>query len=269
MADGWSAIGVFALGGIGWLVASFVGQPFRRFFDLRNEVIHKGVLYANVRAAQQARADGTVEPVDLGEGDLTRLREAEEAFRDLAARMRAFALNEPLAVWLVSLWQFNPMVASTALLSVSNTLNSYGGERAAAKSKLENTLGFRIETVGSHGGGKMAKKMTGVRALCAGLGLVAIGVGGLTVAWIDREAAQVVGATLLGFIIGMLVGFFAQEAKEWTRSAMTASIAVLTGAGALTLLRYGAPDPHGVWFYPVGLVIGFGVGTIWDAIDPP
>jgi tetrahydromethanopterin S-methyltransferase subunit C len=96
-----------------------------------------------------------------------------------------------------------------------------------------------------------------------------IGLGGLAAGLISRDAIPALGATLLGFIIGMLVGFFAQEAKEWTRSAMTGSVAVLTGAGALALLRYGAPDPNGVWFYPVGLVIGFGFGTIWDVIDPP
>jgi hypothetical protein len=38
MTSVWSAIGVFALGGVGWIVTSFVGQPFRRFFDRRNEV---------------------------------------------------------------------------------------------------------------------------------------------------------------------------------------------------------------------------------------
>lgn len=118
-------------------------------------------------------------------------------------------------------------------------------------------------------GDEMAKKETRARALWFGLGLVLIGSCGLALAWIDRDSLPAVGATLLGFIIGMIVGFFAQEAKEWTRSAMTASAAVLTGAGAMALLRYGAPEPQGVWFYPVGLVLGFGFGTIWDAIDPP
>jgi hypothetical protein len=145
MTDVWSAVGVFALGGVGWIVTSFVGQPFRGFFDLRNEVIHKNVLYANVRAAQQARADGTMEPVDLDKEELARLREAENTFRDLAARMRAFALNERFAVWLVRSWGFNPLIASMALLAVSNTLHSYGGDRAAAKSQLERVLRFKTD----------------------------------------------------------------------------------------------------------------------------
>jgi tetrahydromethanopterin S-methyltransferase subunit C len=114
----------------------------------------------------------------------------------------------------------------------------------------------------------MGKKVAGTRALGFGIVLVLVGLVGLAIGWISRDNIPAVGATLLGLIIGMLVGFFAQEAKEWTRAAMTASVAVLTGAGTLALLRYGAPDQHDVWFYPVGLVIGFGFGTIWDAVDP-
>jgi hypothetical protein len=71
------------------------------------------------------------------------LREAKDAFRDLAARMRAFALNEHLAVWLVRLWRYDPWEASVALLGVSNTLHKKGGSRANAKSNLERALGFR------------------------------------------------------------------------------------------------------------------------------
>jgi hypothetical protein len=92
-------------------------------------------------------------------------------------------------------------------------------------------------------GSKMAKKTTGRRALWFGLGLVLIGLGGpgcLVVGLISRDTIPALGAALLGFITGMLVGFFAQGAKEWTGSAMTGSVAVLTDAGAQALLRYGA-----------------------------
>ncbi|MHC2432751.1 hypothetical protein [Bradyrhizobium sp. USDA 4451] len=145
MAEVWGAVGVFALGGVGWVVTSFVGQPFRHFFDLRNEVIHKSVLYDNVRAAQKTGTDDKIEHVSLNKDEITRLREAQDTFRDLAARMRAFALNEPFAVQLVSLWAFDPMAASTAILAVSNTLHQYGRDRAAAKSKLEAVLRFRTD----------------------------------------------------------------------------------------------------------------------------
>ena len=84
------------------------------------------------------------------------------------------------------------------------------------------------------------------------------GIAALVFEWFNRDAVAIVGAVLLGFVIGMLVGFFVQEAKEWTRQAMTASVAVIASAGVLALLRYAAPDPHDVWFYPAGLVIGYG-----------
>lgn len=108
-----------------------------------------------------------------------------------------------------------------------------------------------------------------LHARCFGIVLLVIGIGSLAVAWSVKDAVPVVGATLLGFIVGMLVGFFAQETEEWSRSAMTASVAVLAGAGTLALLHYGAAfDPQGIWFYPIGLVVGFGFGTVWVAADP-
>ena len=51
----------------------------------------------------------------------------------------------PFAVRLVSLWKFNPMTASTDLLAVSNTLRSYGMDRASAKKRLEDELRFRTD----------------------------------------------------------------------------------------------------------------------------
>ena len=146
MSDVWSTVGVFLLGGVGWGVTSFGGGPFRRFFDLRSEVIHKAVLYANVAASYHEEAGSLVRrPVEISEGDRARLREAEDTFRDLAARMRAFALNEPFAVRLVWLWRYDPMQASICLLEVSNTIDTSGGTQFAAKGALEKSLHFRTE----------------------------------------------------------------------------------------------------------------------------
>jgi hypothetical protein len=43
MSAVWNTVGVFLLGGLGWLATSFVGRPFRQFFDLRGEVIQQSV----------------------------------------------------------------------------------------------------------------------------------------------------------------------------------------------------------------------------------
>jgi hypothetical protein len=143
MSGAWNTIGVLALGALGWFATYFVGRPIRDFYDLRREVIHKSVLYANVAAAVREFPDGSVEHVEISEEEMKRLQEAQIAFRDLSARMRAFALNEHLAVWVVKR-QYNPWEASEALLRVSNTLHKFGGARANAHSELERVLNFRI-----------------------------------------------------------------------------------------------------------------------------
>ncbi len=105
------------------------------------------------------------------------------------------------------------------------------------------------------------------RTVGFGAVLILIGLCGFIAALISKDLLPTVGGTFLGAIIGMLVGFYAQEEETWSRQAMTASVAVLTGAGAVALLRYNAADPASVWFYPIGLVTGFGFGTIWADVD--
>ena len=139
----WSSVGVFALGGVGWFIASFAGRPFREFFDLRREVIQKSVVHDNVVAAQREGPDGSVRSIEMAAGELERLREAERVFRDLAARMRAFALNEHFAVGLVKMCGYDPMDASTRLIGVSNNLHTFGRGRHDAKEALEKVLRFR------------------------------------------------------------------------------------------------------------------------------
>ena len=143
MTTVWNTVGVLALGALGWFVTSFLGRPIRDFYDLHREVIHKSLLYANVTAAVRESPDGSIGSVEISEDELRRLQEAQNVFRDLSARMRAFALNEHLAVSVVKR-QYDPWEASEALLRVSNTLYKFGIDRANAQSELERALNFRI-----------------------------------------------------------------------------------------------------------------------------
>jgi hypothetical protein len=68
---------VFLLGGVGWLVTSFVGRPVRQFADLRGEIIERSVLYANVSALEQESPDGSVKQIALPDDEIERLREAQ------------------------------------------------------------------------------------------------------------------------------------------------------------------------------------------------
>jgi hypothetical protein len=77
------------------------------------------------------------------------------------------------------------------------------------------------------------------------------------------------GATSLGVLIGMLTGFFVQETNEWDKHALSSAALVLVGGGVLGFMHWASPTgAHEIWFYPIGLLAGFGLGTVWDVVDP-
>ena len=73
MADVRGAVGAFAFGGVGWLVTSFVGAPFRKFYDLRSETIYKSVVYDNVTALERESADGSIDILERSDMEIERL----------------------------------------------------------------------------------------------------------------------------------------------------------------------------------------------------
>ena len=81
----------------------------------------------------------------------------------------------------------------------------------------------------------------------------------------------VLGAFWLGALLGTLLGFYVQEAEEWDQRALAASIWVIAGSSVLLLLQFLVPSAGAreIWFYPIGLVGGFIIGTIWEYADPP
>ena len=94
----------------------------------------------------------------------------------------------------------------------------------------------------------------------------------LTLAGIDLWATKlkmdwviVSGASSLGLLIGIFVGFFVQEAEKWDHRALSSAGPAFAGAGTLAILHWAASGPtRELWFYPIGLVVGFIIGTFWD-----
>ena len=80
------------------------------------------------------------------------------------------------------------------------------------------------------------------------------------------------GTFWLGALIGMLLGFYVQEAESWQLGALTGSISAVAGSGVIGLFQYLSHNTgatHEIWFYPIGLVGGFIIGTLWEHADPP
>jgi hypothetical protein len=85
------------VGGVAaWFFADYVAKPLRRFFDLRREVNRCLVNYGNLQARFKL-TDSVREQTNISPEEDARLTEAEKAFRNLGAEMRAFANADRLA----------------------------------------------------------------------------------------------------------------------------------------------------------------------------
>lgn len=119
-------VGPFFAAAIGWVTLEFIARPVRRFFDMRGEVIALMIEFANRRPQYKEVADdvgatsGRLETLGLDEDEIKKLDETKAAYRNLASRMRAFAVNETLASWLVGL-RYDPWKASSGLIGLSNS----------------------------------------------------------------------------------------------------------------------------------------------------
>jgi hypothetical protein len=81
----------------------------------------------------------------------------------------------------------------------------------------------------------------------------------------------VVGSFWLGALVGLSLGFYVQEEKAWDKRAFIASLSPVSGAGVIVLFHHLAQNIANseYWFYPIGLVYGFIIGTLWHHADPP
>lgn len=75
--------------------------------------------------------------------DEARLDDAKRTLRDLASQMRSFTLNEPLAVWVLTLFRYDLTSASAALFGLSEVFDRYGNSRHSNRKTIEKALRFR------------------------------------------------------------------------------------------------------------------------------
>src|SRR5258708_1068810 len=110
---GWFMTGVGAwvlagmLGILGWFVTAFVAQPLRPFFDLRSQVSETLLKYPNESPITPENARTPSQKREAGEL-YYRFIEARDAFRDLGAKMLAFAETEGFARRVVTILHMKP-----------------------------------------------------------------------------------------------------------------------------------------------------------------
>jgi hypothetical protein len=81
------------------------------------------------------------------------------------------------------------------------------------------------------------------------------------------------GTLSLGVLIGIFVAYFIFEIEKMDRGALFSAVGVLGGAGVVALFHvlgglHSENRPE-YWFYPIGLLFGFVIGTIEEWINPP
>jgi hypothetical protein len=81
-----------------------------------------------------------VEP-QPSEEDEVRLDEAKKTLRDLASQMKSFALNERLAVRVLTL-RYDPTSAAKGLFDLSNYFDRYGESKNSSRKTIEKALRF-------------------------------------------------------------------------------------------------------------------------------
>jgi hypothetical protein len=71
------------------------------------------------------------------------------------------------------------------------------------------------------------------------------------------------GTLCLGILIGILVAYFVEEAKEMSFRVLSSAVGILAGGGVIGIFHLigGTKPTEEYWFYPIGLLIGFAIGT--------
>ena len=69
------------------------------------------------------------------------------------------------------------------------------------------------------------------------------------------DAIVAMGAGALGLLLGALTGWLVREAKTLQEKVIGTAIFILAGAWVLSLIS--GTRTHDLWFYPLGLLVGF------------
>ncbi len=143
MAAIWNTIWPLILGVIGYILASFVGGPVRRLFDLSTEVRRQMHYRGNVTVPKREPLLSTDDGIVEFQQKQERLEQAQKVFRDLGAQLIAFGETERLACFVLRMFRIDPERAGRGLIGLSNELPTYSVARAAFRRQMEEALRIR------------------------------------------------------------------------------------------------------------------------------
>jgi hypothetical protein len=122
------------------------GEAIPAGVDLVAEARTSIIIYGNVQARARipaGRDDGYVAHVEIPEDAEARLRNAEETFRELGARMQAFAATDRAAARVLRALGTDLSSAGVALIGLSNSVGIYGQPRHDAQKCVAAALGVK------------------------------------------------------------------------------------------------------------------------------
>jgi hypothetical protein len=126
------------------MISEFLAKPFHRGIDLVAEARMSILIYANVQARARLTGtggDGLASLVEIPEDAEARLRKADETFRELGAKMQAFAATDRAAARLLRALGTDLSLAGVALIGLSNSVGIYGQPRHDAQKRIAAALG--------------------------------------------------------------------------------------------------------------------------------
>lgn len=132
-------IGTFLLGGLGWIAFAFIGQPLRKFWDLRGDVSR--AVHAHARFVAGSPETDTM--FFAGDGVFGTVRTyneprdaAMEEFKSLGLQLVAFDSNEFLARAMLRAFKFDGASAGNALVALALALEGKDAQNAPTRADI-------------------------------------------------------------------------------------------------------------------------------------
>jgi hypothetical protein len=131
----------------GWMLTEFLAKPFRKAVDLIAEARASLIIFGNVQARYRGSPRDIEAPLvanDIPSEAEDRLKEAEKTFREIGARLQAFATVEQPVAWTMRAIGTDLHEAGVAFMGLSNSIGVYGKQRHDAQQRAEKALRLAI-----------------------------------------------------------------------------------------------------------------------------